>query len=446
MKRWPLRTVDYPQGMFNTALNADSRLWLAGCWSRAALLAGMWVTLAWVPATELPRGFAQLLAATAGLLLGFASITPGGREIVAKAPGMAVLADHFGSLGRAAVDVPGVAEGLGAFLAGSLYAGWFPLVGLPTAVRSLGLAMAVCCGWETLLQTVIHPGWYNRDTPPGRAMRVLRYTIPAIGAGFIAFVLLPPWSVAGTQVPLSVRILLSVSPLTYYPLWAVFDIMLKASVISLRNSQNLWRWDVWGDAHGSVKNTLVFLNQYAEEPEPDMEEIRSLTRNALVVMDEFKGQLIGGRAQDPAGGSVGELWGSVLRALGSPRRVRCILDSESAQVRLSATDYQVARRVLPDLVSNALKAGASAVDARCLVGGQPAQVRIEIADDGAGLTADDLSDPRSSLRMLGAWLGERKGNIRHSANATGGTTAVAYWCADPAHVHRLTDLEFLSPG
>lgn len=118
---------------------------------------------------------------------------------------------------------------------------------------------------------------------------------------------------------------------------------------------------------------------------------------------------------------------SVLRALGSPRRVRCILDSESAQVRLSAPDYQVARRVLPDLVSNALKAGASAVDARCLVGGQPAQVRIEIADDGADMTADDLGDPRSSLRMLGAWLGERKGNIRHSANATGGTTAVAYW-------------------
>jgi hypothetical protein len=203
--------------------------------------------------------------------------------------------------------------------------------------------------------------------------------------------------------------------------------------------------DVWGDAHGTVKNTLVFLNQYVEEPEPDLEEIRSLTRNALVVMDEFKGQLVGGRAQDPAGGSVGELWGSVLRARGSPRRVRCILDGESAQVRLSATDYQVARRVLPDLVRNALKAGAGAVGARCSVGGQPAQVRIEVSDDGAGLTADDMSDPRSSLRMLSAWLGERKGDIRHAANAMGGTTAVAYWCADPDG-HKLADLEFGSPG
>ena len=440
-----MRTADDPQGMFNTALNADSRLWRAGCWSRTVLLAGMWVTLAWAPAAELPRGFAQLLVATAGLLLGFASITPGGRELVAKVPGTAVLVNHFGTFHRAAVDAPALAEGLGAFLAGLLYAGWFPLAGLPVGVRSLGLAMAVCYGWETVLQAVIHPSWYYLDAPPGRAMRVFRYIIPAIFAGFIAFVLLP-WNAADSQIPLIARILLSASPLLYYLLWAAFDIMLKASVTSLRNSQNLWRWEVWAEAHGSVKNTLVFLNQYVEEPEPDLDEIRSLTRNALVVVDEFKGQLIGGRSQDPAGGSVGELWGSVLRALGSPRRGHCVLDSESARVRLSATDYQVARRVLPDLVSNALKAGASAVDARCSVGGQPAEVRVEIADDGAGLKADDMTDSRSSLRMLSAWLRERKGDIRHSANAAGGTTAVAYWRADRAHDHGVTDLEFLSPG
>jgi signal transduction histidine kinase len=445
MKRWPLRTVDDPQGMFNTALNAGSRLWLAGSWSRGVLLAGMWVTLAWLPVAELPQGIVQLAAATVGLLLGFASIIPGGREMAARALGMTRLVQHFGSFGRAAVDVPGVAEGLGAFLAGSLYAGWFPLAGFPAAVRSLGLAMAVCCGLGILLQAVIHPGWYSRDTRPSRRMRALRYVIPAMGAGFLAFVLLP-WNSADAQVPVFERILLAASPLVFYPLWAVFDIMLRASVTALRNSQNLWRWDVWGDAHGSVKNSLVFLNQYIEEPEPELEEIRSLTRNALVVLDEFKGQLIGDRARDPAGGSVGELWGSVLRALGSPRRVRCVLDGESAQVRLSATDYQVARRVLPDLVSNALKAGASAVDARCSVRGQPAQVWIEISDDGTGLTADDISDPRSSLRMLGAWLGERKGGIRHSANATGGTTAVACWHADPAHGNELAELRSLTPG
>jgi hypothetical protein len=205
----PLRADDDLQGMFNTALNADSRLWRAGCWSRAALLAGMWVTLAWAPAVELPRAFAQLLIATAGLLLGFASIIPGGRELVAKVPGTAVLVNHFGTFRRAAVDAPALAEGFGALLAGLLYAGWFPLAGLPVSVRSLGLAMAVCYGWETVLQAVIHPGWYNRDALPARAMHLFRYIIPAVFAGFIMFVLLP-WNAADTQVPLVVRILLSV--------------------------------------------------------------------------------------------------------------------------------------------------------------------------------------------------------------------------------------------
>lgn len=79
-----MRTVDDPQGMFNTALNADSRLWLAGSWSRGVLLAGMWATLAWLPAEELPWGIVQLGVATVGLLLGFASIAPGGPEMAAR--------------------------------------------------------------------------------------------------------------------------------------------------------------------------------------------------------------------------------------------------------------------------------------------------------------------------------------------------------------------------
>src|SRR5260370_40354254 len=102
--------------MFNSALNAASRLWLAGCWSRAALLAGMWVTLAWAPAAELPRAFAQLLAASAVLLLRFASITPGGRVLVATLPGTAVRVNHFGTFPRASVAAPALADDLVAFL------------------------------------------------------------------------------------------------------------------------------------------------------------------------------------------------------------------------------------------------------------------------------------------------------------------------------------------
>ncbi len=289
--------------------------------------------------------------------------------------------------------------------------------------------MAIAYGWEAVLQAVIDPGWYSLATPAGHAMRTFRYAIPVIFAGIITFVLLP-WNAIAAQVPLILRILLSASPLAYYLVWASYDVMLKASATSLRNAQHLWRWDVWGDAHGSVKNTLVFLNQYVQEPDADLDEIRSLARNALIVVDDFRSQLVGNQARDPADGAVSNLWRSVVRAVGTPRRVSCVLDDESAQVRLSSTDYQVAQRVLPDLLSNALKAGASIVSARCAVSGQPAKVQIEITDNGVGLSEDELRDPQTSLRMLRARLRERQGDLWHSPNAAGGTTAVARWRAD----------------
>jgi signal transduction histidine kinase len=426
-----LRTAD-ENGMFNTALNAGTQLWRAGCWIRALLLAGLWITLAWAPLSELPRAAAQLLVTTLALLLAFAHVMPGGLNVLARLPGMTKLANHLaGTSGRATVDVSGLAEGLGALLAIWLFVGWFPLTGLPVGARATGLALAIGYTWGAVLQAVIDPGWYNPDAQAQRPMRVFRYLIPVIFSGIITFVLLP-WTAAAAQVPLAIRILLSVSPFAYYLAWAAFEVMLRASVASLQNSESLWRWDVWGDVHGSMKNTLIFLQQYVDEPEADLEEIRSLARNALVVVDEFRGYLVGGRSQAGFDGALSELWESVLRGIGSPRRVHCILAEDSAGLRLSATDYQVARRVLPDLISNALKAGATNVHARCTVTGQPAVIRIEVADDGAGMEPADADNPRSSLGLLGARLHMREGGVDHSANARGGTTAAAYWRVDPA--------------
>jgi hypothetical protein len=413
--------------MFNTAANAGGRLWLAGGWIRAVLLAGLWVTLAWVPAGELPRAAAQLAIGTAALLLAFAHILPGGLDLVARVPGAGPLARHMaGTSGRATVDVPGLAEGLGAFLATSLFVGWFPIPGLPLDVRSAGLALAVGYCWEAVLQAVIDPGWYSLRMPPSRGMRVFRFTIPVILTGIITFVLLP-WTHTDAQVPLALRILLSLSPLAYYLVWATFDVVLKAAAMSLWNSRNLWRWDVWSDVHGTVKNTLVFLKQYVEDPAPDLEEIRSLVRNALIVVEDFKGNLVDVGAHRAEGGTVGELFESIWRALGSSLPVTYDLDGDSERVRLSAADYQIARRVVPDLVSNAIKAGASAVDARCLVIEPAAQIRVEVSDNGVGMPEDALDNPDTSLRRLRDRLRQRDGDVTHARNEAGGITATAHW-------------------
>ena len=188
-------------GKFNTALNAGTRLWRAGCWIRATLLTGMWITLAWAPLPELPRAGAQLLVTTLALLLAFAHIMPGGLNVLASIPGMARLANHLaGTSGRATVDVSGLAEGLGALLATWLYVGWFPLPGLPVGVRSTGVALAIGYGWEAVLQAVIDPGWYNPDMRAQRPMRIFRYLIPVILSGIFTFVLWP-WTDTAAQVP-----------------------------------------------------------------------------------------------------------------------------------------------------------------------------------------------------------------------------------------------------
>jgi histidine kinase/DNA gyrase B/HSP90-like ATPase len=424
--------------MFNTAANAGGRLWLAGCWIRATLLAGIWVTLAWMPAGELPRAAVQLAVSTAALALAFAHITPGGLDLVARVPGTRPLVRHMeATSGRATVDVPGLAEGLGAFLATSLFVGWFPVPGLPLDVRSVGLALAVGYCWEAVLQAVIDPGWYSLRTPPSRGMRVFRFTIPIILSGLITLVLLP-WTHTDTQVPLALRILLSISPLAYYLVWATFDVMLKAAAMSLWNSRNLWRWHVWGDVHGTVKNTLVFLKQYVEDPAPDLEEIRSLVRNALIVVEDFKGNLIDASGQRTEGGTVGELFESIWHAFGSSLPVTYDLDGDSERVRLSAADYQIARRVVPDLISNAIKAGASAVDARFTVVKQPAQIRVEVSDNGVGMPEDAMDAPDTSLRRLQDRLRQRDGDVTHARNDTGGITATAQW--------RMSDSLGVTPG
>jgi hypothetical protein len=59
-------------------------------------------------------------------------------------------------------------------------------------------------------------------------------------------------------------------------------------------------------------------------------------------------------------------------------------------------------------------------------------IRIEVADDGSGMEPPDASNLQSSLTVLRSRLRRREGGVDHSANARGGTTAVAYWRADPA--------------
>ena len=61
---------------------------------------------------------------------------------------------------------------------------------------------------------------------------------------------------------------------------------------------------------------------------------------------------------------------------------------------------------------------------------QPEEIIVEVAGNGVGMAADDLSNPQTSLLRLRARLLEHSGDITHSPNETGGITATAYWRAN----------------
>lgn len=427
-----MHSRDDAQAMYDTAIRVTTWLWRAGCWTRAALLAGMWVTLAWADPAERWRGAAQLSVGSLAIVLAFAHTSKGALGRIRALRLIRRLADHLMTTeGRATIDASGIAEGAGVLLATWLYVGWFPLAGLPPVVRTIGLCLAIAYVWNAVLQAVIDAGWYNVKTSPHRGMAVFRRFIPLIHAGLVTFVLWP-WSPHVLEVPLSVRVFLSASPLLYYPVWVVFDLMLRASAAQLAIGIARFRSEVAADVHSAVKNPLGFLISYLNSPDPDIDEIRTLTRNASVFVDKLREDIAEVRSSDRHPGEVQDLWWYVQRAFPPDRRHTCSLTEGSGEVRLSSTDYQLAQIIILDLVSNAMAAGGERITVTCSAAGPPdGRVEISVTDDGIanGLGKVDFRRKGSSLDGLAQLLAHRGGRLSHDVGP-GMTVARASWLTD----------------
>jgi signal transduction histidine kinase len=414
--------------MFSTALRASIPLWRAGCWIRAGLLLAIWGTLAWAAPGGMVRGAAQLVPAAAAISLAFAHTRPGALLRLRRIPGAARLADHLLSTsGRATIDASGVAEGIGILLAAWLFVGPFPIDSLGPGARTAGVALAVAYAWDAVLQAVIDPGWYNPDQPPPRAMRILRAAIPPLLCG-VLLVTLFPYNQIAAQVPVPVYLALAATPLLYFPLWAMFDVLLRASVSHAASAGVLWRQEISIDLHSQVKNSVSLLQRYLDEPAPELGEIRSLAREVMMRVEEMRRDVLespGRRAQRP----FGDLMQMTLRIMPSHQRPLCALAAGSDGVVLSPADYQIARRVVPDLVSNALNSGAKKVNVECVAvadGGHGRQIRLAVEDDGPGIRREDLGKPDSSMTILRSRLVLLGGEIEWAASRLG-TRVEARW-------------------
>jgi hypothetical protein len=423
--------MDSPRGdaeaRFNTAVRAARPLWRGGCWLRAGLLAAIWGTLAFAAPGELPRGVALLLPGTAAVLLAFAHTSADTLDGLRMLPGARQLVGHLsGTSGRATVDVPGLAEGTGALLASWLYVGPFPLPSLPPWVRTLGIVLVVAYVWDAVFQAVVDPGWYNPTDPPPLGMRIFRPTIPLILAGIFLFDLWP-YTAVSAQVPPAVHALLTASPLAYYPVWAAFDVLLAASAWYAAVARRQSRREVGGDLHSFVKNPVSILHRYVTAEDPGLDQVRELSHAALLMVEELRQDLLSARPAVPGPRSFGELWSVLAVLLPADGRV-CAVEPGALAVALPPADYQLARRILPDLLSNALRAGASRVlvDCRVLATGQGHRVQIEVRDDGPGPPPAFLDKPMSSLAVLRTRL-DRLGGELAWQRRDGLTSAVAGW-------------------
>ena len=256
--------------------------------------------------------------------------------------------------------------------------------------------------------------WVRHAVPPGLAL-----------VGATLFV--PSWNAELAAVPLSLRVLLSASFLLLWVAWICFEQVLEAAASTVEDCEYLVRRGAAQDLHSLAKNSIVSVLKAVESPHYQRSEVRGLTRNALVQLEEVRRDWLSQDRTD-AGGRLEDLWEAAVSVLPRDWREKCHLDEAARDIELRPTDYQLVRRLLSDLVTNALTAKANHVDIQVTArnGGPARRIQVAVTDDGRGMPADVLSDPRTSLAVLARELRRYEGTSTFGPRRAG-TSVVADW-------------------
>jgi hypothetical protein len=438
----PLRT----RVVYDIAVRYVTPLWRIGAVFRGVCVAGLWVLLAWFPASTLPRAAAQLLMASAGVSMAWVQTMPAILDRLASGPITALrkTAGHLrGVRGKATADLAGLLEGFGMIVALLLYGGPVPVRPLPLPVYVTGLVLITASVWNAQAQVMTDASWYNPDQPPARGLVAFRPWIPVSVAAIEIGLILWPGLSGAERLPagLTLPILLAGSIVLLLPFTMVFEVMLRAGLEASEISMSEVRRSDSITVHSLVKNGAHALIRQIQTDKGAGEETRSLADSMLVLAEEARQTMLGG---GPGGDTVALLWDCVLQTVPGDRRAGMILDSGSRHLRMRKTDYGLARRVLPDLVTNAWKAGARRVEVAvrheepqqngASADGWPARpwVTVSVDDDGPGWPLHTQpGEPRTSLRILDEHLHRFDGAVVAQERAGGGTRVLARWKSAP---------------
>ena len=419
--------------VYAIAVRYQTPMWRAGAMLRAGCMAGFWLLLLWFPAGSWPQGAAMLALGTIGAVTAWAHNRSSLLDfLVARdVPGLSAAASHLiGARQRATADLSGLLEGFGIISVALLYAGPFAVRPLPALVYALGTVLIVVHVWSAFLQAMTDSSWYSPDPPPGQAVLLLRPVMPLIVATILFAILGYPvyWRHEAVPGGLFGVILACAVVLLLVPFTLVFELVLRAARDALATQARRYRADDAVTVHSLVKNAAYALISEVDSDSGAGAETRSLAREMLALTEEAR-LLVLGRAADL--GSVELLWHCVTRILPSGGQTTAQLDPASLSVQLSGTDYQLARRCLVDLMTNAWKAGARRIEVAVRVAEQPgaarAQTMLRVDDDGPGMPPGVLDDPATSLAVMAEHLRGYSGSLTFSARAEGGTRACVRW-------------------
>jgi hypothetical protein len=430
---------------YDIAVRYATPLWRIGAEFRAACVCGLWVLLAWFPATSLPRAAAQLLMVSVGVSMAWVQTQHGLLDRLASGrfTALRMTAGHLRDVrGRATADLSGLLEGFGIILALLLYGGPVAVRPLPVPVYVAGVILITAHVWSAFAQVMTDASWYNPDQPPTRGLIVFRPWIPAAVAAIEALLIMLPTHSGQDRLPggLVLPLLLVGSIILLLPFTMVFEVMLRAGLEASEISMSEVRRTDSITVHSLVKNGAHALIRQLQGDRGADEETRSLADSMLILAEEARQMVLGG---GPAAETVALLWDCVLQVVPGDRRAGMILDSGSRHLQMRKTDYGLARRVLPDLVTNAWKAGAQRVEVavrheeprridaeRSSDGIRRPWVTVSVDDDGPGMPTQ-LAGSRTSLRILHEHLKRFDGAVVAERRDGGGTRVLAKWRSAP---------------
>jgi signal transduction histidine kinase len=301
---------------------------------------------------------------------------------------------------------------------------------LPDAVYGLGMVLIVIHVWSAFLQAMTDSTWYATDPPPARALLVLRPLIPLIVAVLLFAILGYPvyWQHQAVPGGLFGAILAAAAVLLLLPYTVIYELILRGARDGLVLLARRYRADDAVTVHSLVKNAAYALMSEVDGDPGAGPETRALAREMLALTEEARLMVLGRAAEL---GTVELLWHCVTRILPSDGETVAGLDPASRSVQLSGTDYQLARRCLVDLMTNAWKAGAHRIEVAISVEEQPGMARtqtvVRVDDDGPGMPAGVLENPATSLAVMAEHLRGYAGSLAFSPRAGGGTRACARW-------------------